>query len=193
MKVHNVGFDSFFAESTHDDENDIRDDITRLEDQLDKLEDPKAPESWKRKIPGIEKQIDELKKQLKGRSKEFPMGKKQITGIGTGRINRKWSKNWDRGIQENLNEAGIRSGESYGDMIKRANSEPVGHGAIAGPQKHMISGAQKELNEFIEIINSAKQDAVEHVKDEIAENPELEECYEPFWEVFNDSIKQRLS
>ncbi len=36
----------------------------------------------------------------KKKGKEFPGGKKQVTGVGTGRINPKWSKAWDRGLIE---------------------------------------------------------------------------------------------
>jgi hypothetical protein len=49
-----------------------------------------------------QKKYEELTRKFNGaKSKEFPMGRSQITGIGTGRINPKWSKDWDRGIANN--------------------------------------------------------------------------------------------
>ncbi len=40
-------------------------------------------------------ELEDLDRPAK--SKEFPGGKTQITGIGTGRINPAWKKAWDRG------------------------------------------------------------------------------------------------
>jgi hypothetical protein len=58
-------------------------------------------------IPGsvINTHKDDLVLVRTNKSKEFPMGDKQITGIGTGRINPKWSRNWDRGVREMNEEA----------------------------------------------------------------------------------------
>jgi len=46
-------------------------------------------------LAGQQDQFERRSKRKK--SKEFPFGKTQITGIGTGRINPAWRKAWDRG------------------------------------------------------------------------------------------------
>jgi hypothetical protein len=104
---------------------------------------PKKDNSIKNSIGNFGKPLSPAQKKAasskadalfaKKKGKEFPGGKKQITGVGTGRINPKWSKAWDRGMVENEEGQryemvvqgwlGMEEDDESAEMLMRALSE----------------------------------------------------------------------